>query len=228
MFSFNSHVGACPTCDGLGELPSLHDPQCLDCGGERLKPEYRAVTINDRNISQFCRFTIPEARSEIESWTLTENQRTVAEQALGEILTRLKFLENVGLDYLTLDQKASTLSGGEAQRIRLASQIGSGLVGVMYILDEPTIGLHPRDTERLIRTLKQLRDRGNSVILVEHDLDTIRQADHLIDIGPGAGHYGGNISACGSPQEISIKTKLSLPNTLMDTKRFQFLKDAVQ
>ena len=207
MFSFNSHVGACPTCDGLGELPSLHDPQCLDCGGERLKPEYRAVTINDQNISQFCRFTIPEARSEIESWTLTENQRTVAEQALGEILTRLKFLENVGLDYLTLDQKASTLSGGEAQRIRLASQIGSGLVGVMYILDEPTIGLHPRDTERLIRTLKQLRDRGNSVILVEHDLDTIRQADHLIDIGPGAGHYGGNISACGSPQEISIKNE---------------------
>ena len=207
MFSFNSHVGACPTCDGLGEFQRVHDPLCEDCGGQRLKAEYRAVTINDKNISQFCQLTIPEARREIESWALSGNQRTVAEQALGEILTRLKFLENVGLDYLTLDQKSSTLSGGEAQRIRLASQIGSGLVGVMYILDEPTIGLHPRDTDRLIRTLKQLRDRGNSVILVEHDLDTIRQADHLIDMGPGAGHHGGNVSACGSPLEISAKNE---------------------
>ncbi|MDP6656618.1 MAG: excinuclease ABC subunit UvrA [SAR324 cluster bacterium] len=207
MFSFNSHIGACPTCDGLGGFPSLHDPLCTDCCGERLKAEYRAVTINETNISQFCQFTVPEARRELESWTLTKNQRTVAEQALGEILTRLKFLENVGLEYLTLDQKASTLSGGEAQRIRLASQIGSGLVGVMYILDEPTIGLHPRDTDRLLQTLKQLRDRGNSVILVEHDLDTIRQADHLIDIGPGAGHYGGNVSASGSPDEISSKNE---------------------
>jgi len=205
MFSFNSHIGACPICDGLGGFSRLHNPLCPDCGGDRLKAEYRAVTINERNISQFCQFTVPEARHELESWMLTENQRTVAEQALGEILTRLKFLENVGLEYLTLDQKASTLSGGEAQRIRLASQIGSGLVGVMYILDEPTIGLHPRDTDRLLHTLKQLRDRGNSVILVEHDLDTIRQADHLIDIGPGAGHYGGNVSASGSPAEISAK-----------------------
>ena len=172
-----------------------------------MKAEYRAVKINERNISQFCQFTIPEAKREIESWSLIENERIVAEQALEEILTRLNFLADVGLEYLTLDQKASTLSGGEAQRIRLASQIGSGLVGVMYILDEPTIGLHPRDTDRLLHTLKQLRNRGNSVILVEHDLDTIRQADHLIDIGPGAGHYGGNISACGSPDEISEKNQ---------------------
>ena len=128
MFSFNSHVGACPTCDGLGDYQRINDPQCEDCGGERLKAEYRAVTINQQNISQFCQLSVPEARQEIENWVLTENQRTVAEQALGEILTRLKFLENVGLNYLTLDQKASTLSGGEAQRIRLASQIGSGLV----------------------------------------------------------------------------------------------------
>ena len=207
MFSFNSHVGACPSCDGLGSFSRLKDPLCSACAGERLKEEYRAVTINERNISQFCQFTVPEARRELESWKLTENQRTVAEQALGEILTRLNFLENVGLEYLTLDQKASTLSGGEAQRIRLASQIGSGLVGVMYILDEPTIGLHPRDTDRLLHTLKQLRDRGNSVILVEHDLDTIRQADHLLDIGPGAGHYGGNVSASGSPAEITAKNE---------------------
>jgi excinuclease ABC subunit A len=207
MFSFSSHVGACPTCDGLGKIQRINDPKCEDCGGERLKAEYRAVTINQQNISQFCQLSVPEARQEIESWVLTENQRTIAEQALGEILTRLKFLENVGLDYLTLDQKASTLSGGEAQRIRLASQIGSGLVGVMYVLDEPTIGLHARDTDRLIKTLKKIRDRGNSVIMVEHDLDTIRQADHLIDIGPGAGHYGGRISAFGSPSEIAAKTE---------------------
>ena len=205
MFSFNSHLGACPTCDGLGVVSDINEAPCSDCDGERLKPEFRSVTIHDLNISKFCQLSITEARRQIENWIFTENQHTVAEQALGEIITRLKFMENVGLDYLTLDQKTSTLSGGEAQRIRLASQIGSGLVGVMYVLDEPTIGLHPRDTGRLIKTLKQLRDRGNSVIMVEHDLDTIRQADHLIDIGPGAGHYGGRISAFGSPSEIAAK-----------------------
>ena len=219
MFSFNSHIGACPTCDGLGGFSNLNNTLCQDCYGERLKAEYRAVKINERNISQFCQFTIPEAKREIESWSLTENERIVAEQALEEILTRLNFLADVGLEYLTLDQKASTLSGGEAQRIRLASQIGSGLVGVMYILDEPTIGLHPRDTDRLLHTLKQLRNRGNSVILVEHDLDTIRQADHLIDIGPGAGHYGGNISACGSPDEISEKNQTLTAKYLSGEKK---------
>ena len=182
MFSFNSHVGACPACDGLGEHAyRISNPTCPECHGERLKPEYRAVTIQGRNISQFCNLNIREAQKELESWVLTPNQLTVAEQALREIQTRLDFLVNVGLDYLNLDQKASTLSGGEAQRIRLASQIGSGLVGVMYVLDEPTIGLHPRDTDRLIKTLKRLRDLGNTVILVEHDLETIRAADHIID-----------------------------------------------
>ncbi len=205
MFSFNSHLGACPTCDGLGGWSDTNESLCSDCNGERLKPEFRYVTINDLNISKFCQFSITEARKLIENWEFTENQQKVAEQALGEIISRLKFMEDVGLDYLTLDQKTATLSGGEAQRIRLASQIGSGLVGVMYVLDEPTIGLHARDTDRLIKTLKQMRDRGNSVIMVEHDLDTIRQADHLIDIGPGAGHYGGRISAFGSPSEIASK-----------------------
>ncbi|MEC8236960.1 MAG: excinuclease ABC subunit UvrA, partial [SAR324 cluster bacterium] len=204
MFSFNSHVGACPACDGLGEHAyRISNPTCPECHGERLKPEYRAVTIQGRNISQFCNLNIREAQKELESWVLTPNQLTVAEQALREIQTRLDFLVNVGLDYLNLDQKASTLSGGEAQRIRLASQIGSGLVGVMYVLDEPTIGLHPRDTDRLIKTLKRLRDLGNTVILVEHDLETIRAADHIIDIGPGAGHYGGLVTASGSPAQIS-------------------------
>ena len=219
MFSINSHIGASPTCDGLGGFSNLNNTLCQDCYGERLKAEYRAVKINERNISQFCQFTIPEAKREIESWSLNENERIVAEQALEEILTRLNFLADVGLEYLTLDQKASTLSGGEAQRIRLASQIGSGLVGVMYILDEPTIGLHPRDTDRLLHTLKQLRNRGNSVILVEHDLDTIRQADHLIDIGPGAGHYGGNISACGRPDEISEKNQTLTAKYLSGEKK---------
>ncbi len=218
MFSFNSHVGACPTCDGLGVLSDVNEAQCFDCDGGRLKPEYRAVTINGSNISQFCRLSITEARRQIGNWIFSDNQLTVAEQALGEIISRLKFMENVGLDYLTLDQKASTLSGGEAQRIRLASQIGSGLVGVMYVLDEPTIGLHPRDTDRLIQTLKQLRDRGNSVIMVEHDLDTIRQADHLIDIGPGAGHYGGRISAFGSPSVIAAKQNTLTGQYLNGTK----------
>ena len=206
MFSFNSHVGACPACDGLGEHAyRISNPTCPECHGERLKPEYRAVTIQGRNISQFCNLNIREAQKELESWVLTPNQLTVAEQALREIQTRLDFLVNVGLDYLNLDQKASTLSGGEAQRIRLASQIGSGLVGVMYVLDEPTIGLHPRDTDRLIKTLKRLRDLGNTVILVEHDLETIRAADHIIDIGPGAGHYGGLVTASGSPAQISSR-----------------------
>ncbi|HIL87287.1 MAG TPA: excinuclease ABC subunit A, partial [Deltaproteobacteria bacterium] len=206
MFSFNSHVGACPRCDGLGELPSYRgETKCPDCEGERLKPMVRAVKIAERNISQFCRFNVRAARAELKSWRLTRNEQVIAEQPLHEILTRLEFLENVGLDYLTLDQRASTLSGGEAQRIRLASQIGSGLVGVMYVLDEPTIGLHPRDTDRLIRTLKRLRDLGNTIIVVEHDLDVIRQADHLLDVGPGAGRYGGMVVASGSPKQVERK-----------------------
>jgi len=206
MFSFNSHVGACPRCDGLGELPGYRgETQCPDCEGERLKPMVRSVKIAGRNISQFCRLNVCEARAELESWRLTRNEQVIAEQPLREILTRLEFLESVGLDYLTLDQRASTLSGGEAQRIRLASQIGSGLVGVMYVLDEPTIGLHPRDTDRLIRTLKRLRNLGNTIIVVEHDLDVIRHADHLLDVGPGAGHYGGMVVAAGSPKQVERK-----------------------
>ena len=220
MFSFNSHVGACPACDGLGEHAyRISNPTCPECHGERLKPEYRAVTIQGRNISQFCNLNIREAQKELESWVLTPNQLTVAEQALREIQTRLDFLVNVGLDYLNLDQKASTLSGGEAQRIRLASQIGSGLVGVMYVLDEPTIGLHPRDTDRLIKTLKRLRDLGNTVILVEHDLETIRAADHIIDIGPGAGHYGGLVTASGSPAQISSRKNTLTGRYLKGEKR---------
>ena len=220
MFSFNSHVGACPECDGLGEIELTGKQRteedtdwenwlfrsCPSCQGERLKPEYRAVRIRGKNILQFCQLNITKALTEISGWQLSPNEFQIAEQALQEIINRLKFLQNVGLGYLTLDQRSNTLSGGEAQRIRLASQIGSGLTGVLYVLDEPTIGLHPRDTDRLMRTLLQLRDLGNTVLLVEHDLDVIRQADHLIDVGPGAGHYGGKICATGSPEMIAQDT----------------------
>ena len=209
MFSFNSHVGACPTCDGLGVREGRRNEPCPTCEGERLKPLVRAVRIHDRNISQFCRLSVREARAELTQWTLSESEALVAEQPLQEIRTRLEFLANVGLDYLTLDQRASTLSGGEAQRIRLASQIGSGLVGVLYVLDEPTIGLHPQDTDRLIRTLKRLRDLGNTVLLVEHDLDVIQQADHLLEIGPGAGHYGGKVVAAGTPGQVQQQDSLT-------------------
>ena len=217
MFSFNSHVGACPACDGLGVSLSpchawrnqLAPVVCSDCEGERLKPEYRAVRINNRNIIQFCHSNVRAALAETERWKLSENQQIVAEQALREITARLSFLVNVGLDYLSLNQAASTLSGGETQRIRLASQIGSGLMGVMYVLDEPTIGLHPRDTSRLLDTLRRLRDLGNTVILVEHDLETMRAADHIIDIGPGAGQYGGEVVQYGSPQQLA-RSKTSL------------------
>ena len=164
MFSFNSHVGACPDCDGLGEIEltgnlsfdedahfdSLVFRTCKTCEGERLKPEYRSVLIRQRNILQFCRLRVDEALREVSNWELSTTEQVIAEQALQEILSRLKFLRNVGLGYLTLDQRSNTLSGGEAQRIRLASQIGSGLTGVLYVLDEPTIGLHPRDTLSLI------------------------------------------------------------------------------
>ena len=218
MFSFNSHVGACPACDGLGISPppyyawrqKLGPIVCSVCEGERLKAEYRAVRINNRNIIQFCLLNVRKALAETKHWKLSNNQQIVAEQALREINARLSFLVNVGLDYLSLNQAASTLSGGETQRIRLASQIGSGLMGVIYVLDEPTIGLHPRDTSRLLNTLHRLRDLGNTVILVEHDLDTMRAADHIIDIGPGAGHYGGEVVQYGSPNQLArCKTSLT-------------------
>jgi excinuclease ABC subunit A len=183
--------------------PLLADVPCPACQGERLKPELRAVTLAGRNISQFCRLTVAEALEEVARWNLDKTQRQVAEQPLHEITARLGFLKDVGLGYLNLDRSAMTLSGGEAQRIRLASQLGSRLVGVLYVLDEPTIGLHPRDTQRLLATLKQLRDPGNTVLVVEHDPETIRAADHVIDIGPGAGHRGGQVVAAGTPAQIA-------------------------
>ncbi|MCZ6627498.1 MAG: excinuclease ABC subunit UvrA, partial [SAR324 cluster bacterium] len=185
----------------------LADVACQDCGGERLKPEYRAVTLAGRSISAFCKMTVEEALEELPGWKLSKNDRLVAEQPLQEIRTRLGFLKDVGLGYLNLNREALTLAGGEAQRIRLASQLGSHLVGVLYVLDEPTIGLHSRDTGRLLNTLKQLQERGNAVIVVEHDAETIMAAQHVIDVGPGAGHHGGEIVATGTPAQIMAHPK---------------------
>ncbi|MCC6444056.1 MAG: excinuclease ABC subunit UvrA [Armatimonadetes bacterium] len=176
---------------------------CATCKGLRLKPESLAVTIGDTNISQVTASSVSEALRYFDRLELSERDRKIAHQVLKEIRARLGFLMNVGLDYLTLDRAAATLAGGEAQRIRLATQIGSGLMGVLYILDEPSIGLHQRDNKRLIETLVRLRDIGNTIIVVEHDEETIWASDYVIDIGPGAGEHGGEVVATGTPGEIA-------------------------
>ena len=176
--------------------------ECPDCHGKRLRPEVLAITINGKNISEVTELSIGKMQEFFQSLTLTERENMIAERILKEINARVGFLIDVGLEYLTLSRTAGTLSGGESQRIRLATQIGSGLVGVVYILDEPSIGLHQRDNDKLLATLKHLRDIGNSLIVVEHDEDTMRAADFVVDIGPGAGRGGGEIVAAGSVEEI--------------------------
>jgi len=182
---------------------------CPLCKGKRLKPESLSIKINDLSISDVCELSIKDAKSFFENLKLTSMQKKISHQILKEIRERLSFMTNVGLDYLTLDRKSSTLSGGEAQRIRLATQIGAGLVGVVYILDEPSIGLHQRDNSKLLGTLKALRDLGNTLIVVEHDEATIREADYIIDLGPGAGKNGGYIVAEGKIDDI-LNSKESL------------------
>jgi excinuclease ABC subunit A len=172
--------------------------RCLECGGTRLRPEARAVRVAGHTITDICKLTVTEARAFFSTVHLTEAQRHIAEKILEEIRSRLQFLDEVGLEYLTLDRLTSTLSGGESQRIQLATSLGSHLVGAMYVLDEPSIGLHPRDTQRLIDILKSLRDLGNTVLLVEHDPDAIRAADFIIDLGPGAGELGGKLLFAGT------------------------------
>jgi excinuclease ABC subunit A len=171
---------------------------CLECGGTRLRAEARAVRVAGRSITEVCKLTVKEARVFFSNMQLTQAQNTVADKILQEVRSRLQFLDEVGLDYLTLDRLTSTLSGGESQRIQLATSLGSHLVGALYVLDEPSIGLHPRDTQRLIDILKSLRDLGNTVLVVEHDPDTIRAADYVIDLGPGAGELGGKLLFAGS------------------------------
>lgn len=181
----------------------MKERPCHACEGRRLKPEVLAITVHKKSIMDLCELSIDQAGKFFQDLSLKENEKLIANQILKEINARLKFLQDVGLNYLNLLRSASSLSGGEAQRIRLATQIGSGLQGVLYVLDEPSIGLHQRDNGRLIDTLKRLRDLGNSVLVVEHDEDTIRTSDHVLDIGPGAGIHGGEVVAQGTPEEIS-------------------------
>ena len=175
---------------------------CPDCHGERLKKEYLAVTVGNKNISDFCKMSVTEALSFLDQLQLSQRDEMIAAQILKEIRARLGFLQSVGLEYLTLSRASATLSGGESQRIRLATQIGSSLVGVLYILDEPSIGLHQRDNDKLLATLKRLRDLGNTLIVVEHDEDTMRAADFIVDVGPGAGVHGGEIVCAGTLEEV--------------------------
>lgn len=223
LFSFNSSYGACPRCNGLGftgagegmfepyerseeDFLSL-EKQCRHCHGMRLRPEALSVKVQNLSIGEFSRFDVESALRFISTIELTERERFISSRILKEVKDRLSFLIKVGLGYLTIDRLSLTLSGGEAQRIRLATQMGSSLTGVLYVLDEPSIGLHPRDCRRLLESLSYIRDSGNTVIVVEHDEETMRWADYIIDMGPGAGAKGGWIVAEGSIEEIMRNEK---------------------
>lgn len=226
LFSFNSPYGACPECNGLGVVGIFQSDECPSCHGARLRKEALRVYLggngkNDlgTNIVGFTAMTVKEAMQFIENLKLNKKQQEIAWPALREIIDRLHFMNNVGIEYLTLDRRANTLSGGEAQRIRLASQLGSGLVGALYVLDEPTIGLHQRDNDRLIKTLTELRDLGNTIIVVEHDEDTIYAADYLIDIGPGAGVHGGEVVVADYLEKL-----LKAPKNLSGSVTLDYLR----
>ncbi len=255
LFSFNSPYGACPACDGLGvtfaygdyqDLKNLDDDPsayeametCAACRGSRLKPESLAVRVAGRTIGEVTRLSLTDVLAFISKLSLTQREEEIARRILREIAERLQFLITVGVGYLTLDRAAATLSGGEGQRIRLATQIGSSLMGILYILDEPSIGLHQRDNARLLATLKRLRDIGNTVLVVEHDEETIRAADWVIDMGPGAGKSGGTVVAEGRPQDImtapssltgkylSGKSTIALPPRYRKAARFLQINNA--
>ena len=218
----------------------MRETPCPVCKGTRLKPEVLAVTIGDKSIAAICELSIKDCAQFLNKISLNAREKQIAERVLKEVNARLGFLLDVGLDYLSLDRPAATLSGGEAQRIRLATQIGSGLVGVLYVLDEPSIGLHQRDNRRLIDTLTRLRDLGNTLIVVEHDEDTIRTADWIVDIGPGAGEHGGHVVSSGDYQALitakdsitgaylSGRTKIEVPKVRreLDPKRSLTVKGA--
>ena len=233
LFSFNSPYGACPECKGLGSKYFFGDEPCEVCRGARLRPEAlnvmigyegfrKSIKIDLRNqslpglnIVELSHLSIQDAMDFFVSLKLTKKEEDISRVAIREITSRLQFMLNVGIEYLTLDRKANTLSGGEAQRIRLASQLGSGLVGALYVLDEPTIGLHQRDNDKLIETLKHLRDLGNTVLVVEHDEDTIFASDYIVDLGPGAGAHGGSIVISGWLEDVlTAKTNTSGSRTL--------------
>ena len=229
LYGTHGFAGAVPTLQRLyneteseyfrSELERfMSERPCPSCDGARLRVEALSVKIRDVSIADFSAFSVARALHWVEGVELNEREATIASQVFKELRARLNFLNSVGLDYLTLDRAARTLSGGEAQRIRLATQIGSGLVGVMYILDEPSIGLHQRDNARLLETLRRLQELGNTLILVEHDEDTIRAADHVIDIGPGAGIHGGEIVVQGTPTKVS-RCKSSLTGDYLSGRR---------
>jgi excinuclease ABC subunit A len=231
FFSFNSMQGACPRCKGLGfenlevvttrfqeesAAPEEHKV-CRLCKGLRLKREALNIKIQNINIGEFAKMSAEDALLFINNLTLSEREQSIASRVLKEIRDRLNFLNKVGLGYLTLDRSSLTLAGGESQRIRLATQLGSSLTGVLYVLDEPTIGMHPRDTIKLLESLSFIRDAGNTIIVVEHDEETIKWADHVIDMGPGAGLNGGLIVASGKPEEIVKNDKSITGNYLNGT-----------
>lgn len=246
MFSFNSPYGACPECNGLGTKHMFGEEPCPQCMGARLRPESLHVFIGTPNkdgeldpeqrvnIVDFTDMRIEEAYTYLAELTLSEKDAEIASVLLREIESRLEFMMNVGLEYLTLNRKAHTLSGGEAQRIRLASQLGSQLVGALYVLDEPTIGLHARDNARLIRTLRDLCDKGNTILIVEHDEETIHASDYLVEIGPGAGEHGGNVIVSGEIKKLltsekDIKKSLTLQyltkKKTIETPKLRRVKD---
>ncbi len=222
IFSFNSPKGACVTCNGLGYLSDVEEGEenfegddfvefeiCSDCDGQKLSPRALSVYINKKNIAQFSTLTAKHLLEEFKKLKLPKKQTIIADKIVAQIRSRLEYMMKVGTSYLSLNRETRTLSGGEVQRIRLATQVGSALVGVLYVLDEPSIGLHPRDHHRLLGVINEIKDRGNTILLVEHDEDTIRSADYIIDIGPGAGIHGGEIIAKGNYKDI-LKTKKGL------------------
>lgn len=219
LFSFNSPYGACPECHGLGTAHFFGKEPCAKCHGARLREEALHVLVNGKNIVQFVDMSISDCFDFIKKMKLTPREKNISKVVLREIESRLEFMVNVGIEYLSLNRRAHTLSGGEAQRIRLASQLGSGLVGALYVLDEPTIGLHSRDNDRLIKTLLNLRDVGNTILVVEHDEDTIFASDYLVDIGHGAGIHGGNVVVADDLEKLLTAKKNDSGSLTLDYLR---------
>ena len=230
LFSFNSPYGACPECNGLGTRHFFGKEACPKCKGAILREEALHVLIGEsptpkatahqgKNIVELTAMSIKDAYDFMTSLKMTEREKNISKVVMKEIESRLLFMINVGIEYLSLDRRAHTLSGGEAQRIRLASQLGSGLVGALYVLDEPTIGLHSRDNARLVETLLRLRDLGNTIIVVEHDEDTIFASDHIVDIGPGAGVHGGHVVVSGNLEELITAKKNTSGSVTLDYLR---------
>ncbi len=219
LFSFNSPYGACPECNGLGTRHFFGKEPCPKCKGARLREEALHVTIGKKNIVDFTSMSIKDAYDFATNLKMTEREKNISKVIMREIEARLLFMINVGIEYLSLERRAHTLSGGEAQRIRLASQLGSGLVGALYVLDEPTIGLHSRDNDRLIQTLIDLKNLGNTIIVVEHDEDTIFASDYIVDIGPGAGVHGGEVVVAGYLDELLTAKKNDSGSVTLDYLR---------